>query len=94
MNMTLNTTKNMCPGLSVVYKITTRRSTIDVWKKSDLSRKNRTTGSPGHVRKIWDWPQPDREVTGPHDFLLDWKFNDYLSLKEIPKRANLCEFSK
>ena len=48
----------MCRGLSVVYKITTRRSTIDVRKKSDLSRKNRTTGLPGHVRKILDWPQP------------------------------------
>ena len=58
MSMTLKTTKNMCCGLSVVFKITTRRSTIDVRKKSDLSRKNRTTGSPGHVRKIWDWPQP------------------------------------
>ena len=50
--------KNMCCGLSVVFKITTRRSTIDVRKKSDLSRKNRTTGSPGHVRKIWDRPWP------------------------------------
>ena len=58
MSMTLKTTKNTCCGLSVVFKITTRRSTIDVRKKSDLSRKNRTTGSPGHVRKIWDWPQP------------------------------------
>ena len=48
----------MCCGLSVVFKITTRHSTIDVRKKSDLSRKNRTTGSPAHVRKIWDWPHP------------------------------------
>ena len=48
----------MCQGLSVIYKITTRRSTIDVRKKSDLYQKNRTTGSPWHVRKIWDWPQP------------------------------------
>ena len=39
MSMTLKTTKNMCCGLSVVLKITTRRSTIDVRKKSDLSRK-------------------------------------------------------
>ena len=54
----------MCRGLSVIYKITTRRSTIDVRKKSDLSRKNWTTGSPGHVRKIWVWPQPDK-VDGP-----------------------------
>ena len=45
MSMTLKTTKNMCCGLSVVFKITTRCSTIDVRKKSDLSRKNRTTGS-------------------------------------------------
>ena len=59
MSMTFKTTKNMCCGLSVVFKITTRHSTIDVRKKSDLSRKNRTTGSPGHVRKIWDWPQPE-----------------------------------
>ena len=58
MSMTLKTTKNMCCGLSVVLKITTRRSTIDVRKKSDLSRKNRTTGSPGHVRKISDQPRP------------------------------------
>ena len=58
MSLTLKTTKNMCCGLSVVFKITTRRSTFDVRKKSDLSRKNPTTGSPGHVRKIWDWPQP------------------------------------
>ena len=58
MSMTLKTTKNMCCGLSVVFKITTRRSTIDVRKKSDLSRKNRTTGSPGHVRKISDQPRP------------------------------------
>ena len=50
--------ENMCCGLSVVFKITTRRSTIDVRKKSDLSRKNRTTGSPGHVRKISDQPRP------------------------------------
>ena len=50
--------ENMCCWLNVVFKITTRRSTIDVRKKSDLSRKNLTTGSPGHVRKIWDWPQP------------------------------------
>ena len=49
MSMTLITTKNMCCGLSVVFKITTRRSTIDVRKKSDLSRKNRTTGSRGLV---------------------------------------------
>ena len=48
----------MCCGLSVVFKITTRRSTIDVRKKSDLSRKNRTTGSPGHVRQISDQPRP------------------------------------
>ena len=53
MSMTLKTTKNMCCGLSVVFKITTRRSTIEDRKKSDLSRKNRTTGSPGHVRKIY-----------------------------------------
>ena len=33
-------------------------STIDVWKKSDISRKNRTTGSSGHVQKISNWPQP------------------------------------
>ena len=58
MSMTLRTTKNMCCGLSVVFKITTRLSRIDVRKKSNLSRKNRTTGSPRHVRKIWDWPQP------------------------------------
>ena len=58
MSMTLKTTKNLCFGLSVVFKITTRRSTIDVRKKSDLSRKNRTTGPPGHVRKISDQPQP------------------------------------
>ena len=58
MSMTLKTTKHMCCGLSVVFKITARRSTIHVRKKSDLSRKNRTTGSPAHVRKIWDWPQP------------------------------------
>ena len=58
MSMTLKTTKNLFFGLSVVFKITTRRSTIDVWKKSDLSRKNRTTGPPGHVRKISDQPQP------------------------------------
>ena len=58
MSMTLKTTKNMCRGLIIVYKITTRCSTIDVKKKSDLSRKNRTTGSPRHVRKISDWPQP------------------------------------
>ena len=58
MSMTLKTMKSMCCGLSVVFKITTRRSTIDVRKKSDLSRKNRTPGSPAHVRKIWDWPEP------------------------------------
>ena len=58
MSMTLKTTKNLCFGLSVVFKITTRRSTIDVRKKSDLSRKNRTTGPNGHVRKISDQPQP------------------------------------
>ena len=58
MSMTLKTTKNLFFGLSVVFKITTRRSTIDVRKKSDLSRKNRTTGPPGHVRKISDQPQP------------------------------------
>ena len=58
MSMTLKTTKILCFGLSVVFKITTRRSTIDVRKKSDLSRKNRTTGPPGHVRKISDQPQP------------------------------------
>ena len=52
MSMTLKTTRNMCRGLSIVYKITTRRSMIDVRKKSDFSRKNRTTGSPGHVRQI------------------------------------------
>ena len=66
MSMTSKTTKNLCFGLSVVFKITTRRSTIDVRKKSDLSRKNRTTGPPGHVRKISDQPQPDKlfsEVT-------------------------------
>ena len=39
MSMALKTRKNMCRGLSVVYKITTRRSTIDVRKTSDLSRK-------------------------------------------------------
>ena len=50
--------EKMCRVLSVVYKITTRHSMIDVRKKSDLSKKNRTTGSPGHVQKIWDWPQP------------------------------------
>ena len=60
MSMTLKTTKNLCFGLSVVFKITTRRSTIDVRKKSDLSRKNRTTGPPGHVRKISGQPQPDK----------------------------------
>ena len=59
MSMTLKTTKNMCCGLSVVFRITTRRSTIDVRKKSDISRKNRSTGSSRHVRKIWDWPQSD-----------------------------------
>ena len=58
MSMTLKTTKNLFFGLSVVFKITTRRSTIDVRKKSDLSRKNRTTGPTGHVRKISDQPQP------------------------------------
>ena len=63
MSMTLKTTKNMWRGLSVVYKITTRRSTIDVRKKSDLSRKNRTNGSPGLVRKIWDWPQPGQVLS-------------------------------
>ena len=57
MSMTLKTTKNLFFGLSVVFKITTRRSTIDVRKKSD-PRKNRTTGPPGHVRKISDQPQP------------------------------------
>ena len=39
MNMKLKTTKNMCCGLSIVFKITTRWSTIDVRKKSDISRK-------------------------------------------------------
>ena len=63
MSMTLKTTKNMCCGLSVVFKITTRRSTIDVRKKSDLSRKNRTTGPPGHVRQISDQPRPVEAVT-------------------------------
>ena len=63
MSMTLKTTKNLCFGLSVVFKITTRRSTIDVRKKSDLSRKNRTTGPPGHVRKISDQPQPVYQFT-------------------------------
>ena len=57
MSMTLKTTKNMWRGLSVVYKITTRRSTINVWKKSDLSRKK------GLVRKIWDWPQPGQVLS-------------------------------
>ena len=66
MSMTLKTTKNMCFGLSVVFKITTRRSTIDVRKKSDLSRKNRTTGPPGHVRKISDQPQPDDRLAIGH----------------------------
>ena len=60
MSMTLKTTKNLFFGLSVAFKITTRRSTIDVRKKSDLSRKNRTTGPPGHVRKISDQPQPGK----------------------------------
>ena len=63
MSMTLKTTKNLFFGLSVVFKITTRRSTIDVRKKSDLSRKNRTTGPPGHVRKISDQPQPGYLLT-------------------------------
>ena len=63
MSMTLKTTKNMWRGLSVVYKITTRRSTIDVRKKSDLFRKNLTNGSPGLVRKIWDWPQPGQVLS-------------------------------
>ena len=62
MSMTLKTTKNMCCGLSLVFKITTRRSTINVRKKSDLSRKNRTTGSPGHVRKISDQPRPGYQL--------------------------------
>ena len=63
MSMTLKTTKNMCCGLSVVFKITIKCSTIDVRKKSDLFRKNRTTGSPADVRKIWDWPQPANWVS-------------------------------
>ena len=58
MSMTLKTKKNLCFGLIVVFKTATRRSTIDVRKKSDLSWKNRTTGPPGHVRKISDQPQP------------------------------------
>ena len=42
-------------------------STIDIWKKSDLSRKkNRTTGLTGHVRKIWDQPQPSLALHTSH----------------------------
>ena len=79
MSMTLKTTKKTCCGLSVVFKITTRRSTIDVRKKSDLSRKNRTTGSPGHVRKIWDWPQPDYLYTIEQWALRTWVWCSYVA---------------
>ena len=38
--------------------------------KSDLSRKNRTTGSPGHVRKISDQPRPcPKTVDSPNTVL-------------------------
>ena len=99
--MILKTTKNMCRGLSVVYKITTtRRSTIDVRKKLDLSRKNRTTGSPGHVRKIWDWPQPDdqveaqldsgpeTEIGGSYNFAVKWDWTRFFKIVET-KLGNL-----
>ena len=105
MSMTLKTTKNMSCGLSVVFKIITRCSTIDVRKKSDLSRKNRTTGSPGHVQKIWDWPQPDylyvkNQGMGASNLKLvptssTWKcntFHNFLSMlekKDFQKLAGL-----
>ena len=52
--MTLKTTKNMCRGLSVVYKIITRRSTIDVREKIGPPKKIRPLVHPD----ISDWPQP------------------------------------
>ena len=42
-----------CCGLSIVFKITTRRSTIDVRKKSVLARKNETTRN-----EIWKKDSP------------------------------------
>ena len=43
MSIALKTMKNVCCGLSLVFKNTTRRSAIDVRKKSDLSQNNQTT---------------------------------------------------
>ena len=80
----------MCRGLCVVYKITTRCSTIDVRKKSDLSRKNLTTGSPGHVRKIWDWRQPDDPFSP-----LDQSKSDKSSAKTyIPVDARISDMKE
>ena len=87
------TMKNMCCGLSIVFKITTRRSTIDVRKKSDLSRKNLTTGSPGHVQKIWDRPRPgslsdlqthlqtEGQIDGWTNGLTDWQTDKAVSIE-------------
>ena len=61
MSMTLKTTKNLFFGLSVAFKIT-----IDVRKKSDLSRKNRTTGPPGDFESYRPPVRPAPGHTGPH----------------------------
>ena len=54
-----------------------------------MSGKNRTTGSTGHVRKIWDWPQPAQVIEyGPwithHN---DQRFNS-VTIKRITKAGN------
>ena len=77
-----NNEKHVLWAQRIVFKITTRRSTIDVRKKSDLSRKNRTTGSPGHVRKIWDWLQPVHGLMFPLDHEKVPGFMPFVGLSE------------
>ena len=54
-----NSEKHVLHGLSVVFKITTRRSTIDVLKKSDLPEK---IGPLVHPHMSWKYG------TGPNLF--------------------------
>ena len=70
MSMTLKTMKNLCCGLCTVFKIATRHSTVDVWKKSNTSSSwiKGTIGAPRHVRKIWEQPQPNLIEFNPQIF--------------------------
>ena len=68
MNMTLKTMKNVL-WAQHSFQNHHQTFTIDVRKKSDLSQKNRTTGSCGDVWKIWDWPQPASSQQGGYSSL-------------------------